>query len=186
MNINFITSYLFLITAFYSWYRNVISICIGCILCFITSIIYHACLEYNISAPATTTTTTTAPATTTTTTTAPATTAPATTAPATTNTTTTAPATTYGTNEPIHHNVMWYIRMIDVIVCNASVIIFSISSIGFNIWYLFGLLCAYYNYFIYYKCQLSTCPTYGEYWHSTIHVVGNIGIICMVESCVCS
>ena len=49
MNINFITSFLFLLSSLYSWYRNVIPICIGCSLCLISSIIYHGCLEYNIS-----------------------------------------------------------------------------------------------------------------------------------------
>ena len=153
MNINFITSFLFLLTALYSGYRNVISICIGCCLCFITSIIYHGCLEYNVNANA------------------PATTTPATTTPATTKPT-----------KPIKPNIMWYIRIIDIIVCNASTIMFILVSIGFNIWYLLGLLCAYYDYFIYYKCELSKCPIYGDYWHSTLHLVGNIGIMCMVES----
>ena len=131
ININFITSFLFLLTALYSWYRNVISICIACSLCFISSIIYHGCLEYNntattpIDKPATTTPTTT----------------PATTTPS--NTPDTTPTT------PIKPNIMWYIRIIDIIVCNASTIIFILVSVGLNIWYLFGLLCAYYNYFIY-------------------------------------
>jgi len=152
MNINFITSFLFLLTALYSGYRNVISICIGCSLCFITSIIYHGCLEYNVNANA------------------PATTTPATTTPTT----------------PIRPNIMWYIRIIDMIVCNSSTIMFILVSIGFNIWYLLGLLCAYCDYFIYYKCELSKCPIYGDYWHSTLHLVGNIGIVCMVESCLFS
>ena len=164
MNINFITSFLFLLTALYAWYRNVISICILCSLCFITSIIYHGCLEYNI--------TTSTPID-----------KSATTTPATPTTTT--PATTT-TNEPIHPDIMWYIRIVDIIVCNASTIIFILVSVGLNIWYLSGLLCAYYNYFIYYKCKLSMCPIYGDYWHSTLHLVGNIGIVCMVESCLFS
>jgi hypothetical protein len=160
MNINFITSFLFLLTALYSWYRNVILICISCSLCFISSIIYHGCLEYNITANIL------------------ATTKPTTTIPATTTLTT--------LTTPIHPNIISYIRIVDIIVCNTSTIIFILVSIGFNIWYLFGLLCAYYNYFIYYKCKLSTCPIYGDYWHSTLHLVGNIGILCMVESCLFS
>ena len=151
MNINFITSFLFLLTALYSWYRNVISICIGCCLCFISSIIYHGCLTYNVNANA------------------PATTTPTTTTP-------TKPTT------PIKPNIMWYIRMIDIIICNASVIMFILVSIGFNIWYSLGLLCAYYDYMVYYKYQMSKCLKYGDYWHSTLHLVGNIGIMCMVES----
>jgi len=144
MNINFITSFLFLITALYSYHKNIISICIACSLCLISSIIYHGCLYYNTS--------------------------------------TNNPITNTSNNTPINPNIMQYIRIIDMIICNLSAVMFILVSFGFNIWYMYGLLCAYYNYVIYYECGLSFCPKYGEYWHSTLHLMGNIGIICMIES----
>jgi hypothetical protein len=157
MNINFFTSFLFLVPAFYSWYRNVISICIACCICFITSIIYHGLLDFYANSNFTN--------------------------PTNPNKNTNNNNNTTNNNNNTNNNtLLWYARIIDIISCHICTLFFLTVSIGFNIWYLYTVLCVYYIYIVYYECNLSCENIYSDYWHSSIHLSATLGICFCVES----
>lgn len=74
-------------------------------------------------------------------------------------------------------------KIIDIIVCNFCVTYFSIigCSYGINIWMASSILCIIYMFTLYYWFNLSNHPDYGYYVHSSIHLVGNIGVCLMLE-----
>lgn len=76
------------------------------------------------------------------------------------------------------------LKIIDIIICNFSVFYCGIIgfSYGFNIWSTLCMLCIIYIIIVYYFLHLSHHPEYGYYIHSSIHIIGNIGVYCLLQS----
>lgn len=129
--LNFTTSFLFGLTAIYTYYRNVLAFSAACTYCLISSILYHGSCILQL-------------------------------------------------DEDLCNSF----KIVDMIICNFCVVYFGIigCSYGFNIWTSSSILCIIYMIAVYYWFNLSHHPYYGHYIHSSIHLVGNIGIYLMQES----
>ncbi len=128
-HLNFLTSFAFVISGLYSYFRGNNFIYHGSIMCLITSTLYHGSLIKKV-------------------------------------------------NSALRNSL----KIIDILTTHLCVLFYLIESMGFNIWTYISLACILYMIILYYYYSASHHPKYGYYVHSSIHIIGNIGVMSMVES----
>lgn len=124
--LNLITSFSFLFTSIHSYKRNYIFLTLGCILCLITSIIYHGSLLF-------------------------------------------------------YKKISFITRIIDMVVAHSCIVLFLYNYLNYHPLNLITLGCIIYIFLVYSVFKKSYSKK-GDLWHSSIHIVSNIGISCMIEA----
>jgi hypothetical protein len=82
----------------------------------------------------------------------------------------------------LDENLIDAIKVIDMINAHVLICYFTYISFGINIWFFLWICCIIYISMIYFYFNMSYHPVYGYYAHSSIHLVGAIGVIFMIES----
>jgi hypothetical protein len=128
--INFASSLVFGISAYYAWvYKNSLQFTQGCILILLSSILYHGARTLKLDT-----------------------------------------------------DLIESLKIIDIINVHVCTLYFTYLSFGFNIWYGLWWICILYMVTSYYMLNASNHPEYGYYLHSSYHLIGNLGILFMIES----
>jgi hypothetical protein len=76
-----------------------------------------------------------------------------------------------------------FFRLVDICICQSCVVYFTYQSASYHWLYIGTLTAIVYIFLLYYVLRLSARETSGELWHSTLHIIANIGISCLIEAC---
>ncbi len=74
-------------------------------------------------------------------------------------------------------------RVLDIIICQFSIIYFTYQCASFNWLYIGTIMAIIYLFLMYYIFETSNRKFDGDLWHSTLHIIANLGISCLIESC---
>ena len=124
--LNLLTSFSFLFTSIHSYKRNYIFLTLGCVLCLITSIIYHGSLLFC-------------------------------------------------------KKISFITRIIDMIVAHSCIVLFLYNYLSYHPLNLITIGCLIYLFLVYSVFKKSSTKN-GDLWHSSIHIVSNIGVSCLIEA----
>ena len=134
--LNLLTSSCFIITTIHAFYRNCELLMYGCMLCLMTSWLYHGSRTLYLY-----------------------------------------------TNYNFYKWLIPKVRLVDMGVCQSCVIYFTYMCASFHWLYIFTLCTVFYIFMNYYVFGTSKRVVDGYIWHASIHVIANIGICCLIESC---
>ncbi len=76
-----------------------------------------------------------------------------------------------------------FFRLVDMIFCQFCIIYFSYQCASFNWLYIGTIMAAFYLFVMYYVFEKSNRKLDGDLWHCTLHIIANLGISCLIESC---
>jgi cytochrome bd-type quinol oxidase subunit 2 len=90
-------------------------------------------------------------------------------------------------NTPYYLKLCIYIspffRLVDMIFCQFCIIYFTYQCASFNWLYIGTIMAIIYLLLMYYVFEKSKQKLDGDLWHCTLHIIANLGISCLIESC---
>ncbi len=87
------------------------------------------------------------------------------------------------------HSLPWLVvvfRLVDMIICQCCVIVgllVSYQCASFHWLYIGTIVSVAYIFSMYYIFRASERTVNGDMWHSSLHIVSNIGISFLIEAC---
>ena len=124
---NMISSFAFLASGTVAYYRNIVPICIGSILCLTSSLFYY-------------------------------------------------------TSIIMHSRYTHIIKVIDMFICQSCILYFILTYMSLHYLNIITFLAVLYLVLVYYILNLSNGSKNNYIWHSSIHLIANIGIISLIEA----
>lgn len=82
-----------------------------------------------------------------------------------------------------HTDTVRLFRWVDMATCQFCVVYFTYQCASWHWLYVGTIVALCYIFTMFYLFEASARKLDGDMWHSTLHIVANLGISCLIEAC---